>query len=122
VVRPGFKSLNRLPLPDELPYRFQPPRVSPFWVSTSRLLVRYFLRRVQWLCEFEFTGLEHLITESRIRRREARPRRMRSTSAQLTQGIKRSWIGMDASDGPTWNSLRSTNVQNLRGVRRFPKT
>jgi hypothetical protein len=44
-------------------------------------------------------------------------------SAKLTQGIKRSWIGMDASDGPTWNSLRdlcSTNVQNLRGVRRFP--
>ena len=25
---------------------------------------------------------------------------------QLTQGIKRSGIGMDASDGPTWNSLR----------------
>ena len=31
---------------------------------------------------------------------------MRSTSAKLTRGIKRCWIGMDASDGPTWNSLR----------------
>ncbi len=46
------------------------------------------------------------ITERRIRRRETRPRGMRSTSVKLTQGIKRSWIGMDASDGPTWNSLR----------------
>src|SRR5271166_4289256 len=45
-------------------------------------------------------------TERRIRRRETRPRRMRSTSAKLTQGIKRSWIGMHASDAPTWNSLR----------------
>ena len=63
------------------------------------------------------------ITERRIPRRETRPRGMRSTSVKLTQGIKRSWIGMDASDGPTWNSLRdlcSTNGQNLRGVRRFP--
>ncbi len=52
--------MNRLPLPDELPYHFQPPRVSPFWVSTTRLLVRYLMRRVQWLREFEFSGLEHL--------------------------------------------------------------
>ncbi len=46
------------------------------------------------------------ITERRIHRRETRPRGMRSTSVKLTQGIKWSWIGMDASDGPTWNSLR----------------
>ena len=52
--------MNRLPLPDQLPYQFQSPRVSPFWVSTSRLLVRYLLRRVQRLGDFEFSGLEHL--------------------------------------------------------------
>ncbi len=52
--------MNRVPLPDELPYRFQAPRLSPFWVSTSRLFVRYLQRRVQWLREFEFAGLEQL--------------------------------------------------------------
>ena len=52
--------MNRLPLPDQLPYHFHPPRVSPFWVSTSRLFVRYMLRRLQWLRSFEFTGVEHL--------------------------------------------------------------
>ncbi len=52
--------MNRAPLPDQLPYRFQAPRLSPFWVSTSRLLVRYLQRRVQWLREFEFSGLDHL--------------------------------------------------------------
>jgi hypothetical protein len=31
--------MNRVPLPDQLPYQFQSPRVSPFWVSTSRLAV-----------------------------------------------------------------------------------
>jgi len=62
------------------------------------------------------------ITERRIRRRETRPRGMRSTSVKLTQGIKRSWIGMDASDGPTWNSLRdlcTTNCENLVRCARF---
>ena len=38
---------------------------------------------------------------------------MRSTSAKLTQGIKRSWIGMDASDGPTWNSLRDLRAPEV---------
>ncbi len=52
--------MNRVPLPDQLPYRFQSPRVSSFWVSTSRLFVRYLMRRIQWLREFEFEGLEHL--------------------------------------------------------------
>ena len=34
---------------------------------------------------------------------------------QLTQGIKCSGIGMDASDGPTWNSLRDlTGVTPIR--------
>ena len=52
--------MNRLPLPDQLPYHFLPPRVSPFWVSTSRLFIRYLLRRLQWLRSFEFSGVEHL--------------------------------------------------------------
>src|SRR5271165_6243859 len=65
------------------------------------------------------------ITERRIPRRETRPRGMRSTSVKLTQGIKWSWIGMDASDGPTWNSLRdlcalcTTNCENLVRCARF---
>ena len=36
---------------------------------------------------------------------------------QLTQRFKRSWIGMDASDGPTWNSLR--DLCDLCGSRRL---
>jgi len=52
--------MNRLPLPDQLPYHFLPPRVSPFWVSTSRLFVRYLMRRLQWLRGIEFSGIEQL--------------------------------------------------------------
>ena len=52
--------MNRLPLPDQLPYQFYPPRVSPLWVSTSRLFTRYLMRRVQWLRGYEFSGIERL--------------------------------------------------------------
>ena len=52
--------MNRLPLSDELPYRFHPPRVSPFWVSTSRLYFKYLLRRLQRVRTIEMEGLEHL--------------------------------------------------------------
>ena len=43
---------------------------------------------------------------------------------RLPQRIKRSWIGMDASDGPTWNSLRdlcSTNVRPLCTAHRLSR-
>ena len=40
--------MHRLPLPDELPYQFQPPKLSPFWVRASRLYVGYMLRGRKW--------------------------------------------------------------------------
>src|SRR4051812_48695508 len=52
--------MNRLPLSDELPYRFHPPRVSPFWVTTSRLYAKYLLRRLQWIRTIDVDGLEHM--------------------------------------------------------------
>ncbi|HMF35826.1 MAG TPA: 1-acyl-sn-glycerol-3-phosphate acyltransferase, partial [Isosphaeraceae bacterium] len=52
--------MHRLPLPDELPYQFQPPRLSPFWVRASRLYVSYLLRRTQVVREIDDVGLEQL--------------------------------------------------------------
>ena len=52
--------MHRLPLPDELPYQFQPPKLSPFWVRASRLYVSYLLRRTQVVREIDDVGLEHL--------------------------------------------------------------
>jgi 1-acyl-sn-glycerol-3-phosphate acyltransferase len=52
--------MHRLPLPDELPYQFQPPRLSPFWVRASRLFVQYLLRRTQAVSSVEVEGLESL--------------------------------------------------------------
>ncbi len=52
--------MHKLPLPDELPYRFQPPKLSPFWVRASRLFVSYNLRRVQFVRQIDATGLESL--------------------------------------------------------------
>jgi 1-acyl-sn-glycerol-3-phosphate acyltransferase len=52
--------MHRLPLPDELPYRFQPPRLSPFWVRASRLFISYMLRRMQFVKQIDATGLESL--------------------------------------------------------------
>ena len=50
--------MHRLPLPDELPYQFQPPKLSPFWVRASRLDVSYLLRRTQVVREIDDVGLE----------------------------------------------------------------
>ena len=52
--------MHRLPLPDELPYQFQPPKLSPFWVRASRLYVSYLLRRIQVVRQIEDVGLEYL--------------------------------------------------------------
>jgi hypothetical protein len=52
--------LHRLPLPDELPYRFQPSRLSPFWVRASRLFISYVLRRMQFVRQIDAIGLESL--------------------------------------------------------------
>jgi 1-acyl-sn-glycerol-3-phosphate acyltransferase len=52
--------MHKLPLPDELPYQFQPPRLSPFWVRASRLYVSYMLRRIQVVRQIDASGLESL--------------------------------------------------------------
>lgn len=52
--------MHRLPLPDELPYHFQPPKLSPFWVRASRLFISYSLRRVQFVRQIDASGLESL--------------------------------------------------------------
>jgi 1-acyl-sn-glycerol-3-phosphate acyltransferase len=52
--------MHRLPLSDELPYQFQPPRLSPFWVRASRLFVSYMLRRSQFVRQIDADGLEAL--------------------------------------------------------------
>jgi 1-acyl-sn-glycerol-3-phosphate acyltransferase len=52
--------MHRLPLPDELPYQFQSPKVSPFWVRASRLFVGYILRRMQFVKQIDALGLESL--------------------------------------------------------------
>jgi 1-acyl-sn-glycerol-3-phosphate acyltransferase len=53
--------MHRLPLPDELPYRFQPPKLNPFWVRASRLFVGYMLRRMQFVKKIDAIGLESLV-------------------------------------------------------------
>jgi 1-acyl-sn-glycerol-3-phosphate acyltransferase len=53
-------NVHRLPLTDELPYRFLPPRLSPFWVRASWLFVKYLLRRVQVVRQIDFFGLDFL--------------------------------------------------------------
>ncbi len=51
---------RRLPLPDELPYRFFPPRVSPLWHRVSRLYIRRVLNRKLAIRSIEFDGVERL--------------------------------------------------------------
>jgi 1-acyl-sn-glycerol-3-phosphate acyltransferase len=52
--------MHKLPLPDELPYEFQPPKLSPFWVRASRLFVGYMLRRTQFVRHIDAIGVETL--------------------------------------------------------------
>jgi 1-acyl-sn-glycerol-3-phosphate acyltransferase len=52
--------MHKLPLPDELPYQFQPPRLSPFWVRASRLFGGYMLRRLQVVRNIHAIGLEQV--------------------------------------------------------------
>jgi hypothetical protein len=54
--------MHKLPLSDELPYQFRPPRLSPFRVRASRLFVGYTLRRVQFVSKNDANVLESLPT------------------------------------------------------------
>ena len=51
--------MNRLPLSDEFPYRFYPPRLNPFFLGIGRMMARSMLRehRVE---SIDVAGEEHL--------------------------------------------------------------
>lgn len=53
--------MHRLPLADQLPYQFFPPRAVPFWLWVGRFYwTNILLKREQNVQEVEFQGLEHL--------------------------------------------------------------
>lgn len=52
--------MHRLPLADELPYRFHPPRPSRFWMRATRGLRSRLLRDEHRIAGIAFQGLEHL--------------------------------------------------------------
>jgi 1-acyl-sn-glycerol-3-phosphate acyltransferase len=52
--------MHRLPLADELPYRFVPPRPSPFWFRASRPLRRRMLRGEHQVVGVDISGLDRL--------------------------------------------------------------
>lgn len=53
--------MRRLPLTDQLPYRFYPPRVQPFFGWAGRIYIHYLLRRHNRVHEVEIRGTEHLV-------------------------------------------------------------
>ncbi len=52
--------MHRLPLADQLPYRFQPPRLSPFWVHATRGPLGRMLRREHLIGHIDMTGDERV--------------------------------------------------------------
>jgi hypothetical protein len=52
--------MRRLPLADQLPYQFQPPRLSPFWVWATGPSRRKMLRRDHKVMEIDISGTENL--------------------------------------------------------------
>jgi 1-acyl-sn-glycerol-3-phosphate acyltransferase len=52
--------MHRLPLADQLPYRFHPPRLSRFWVWATGPYRRRMLRRTHRVVEVDIAGTEHL--------------------------------------------------------------
>ena len=52
--------MKRLPLADQLEYRFIPPRPSRFWYRLGNHYSRYRIRREQKVEEFEIQGLDRL--------------------------------------------------------------
>ena len=52
--------MHRLPLADELPYRFYPPRVSRFWTTLGGPIIGQLMRKQSRVMEIEFQGVEHL--------------------------------------------------------------
>jgi hypothetical protein len=52
--------MRRLPLADELPYHFYPPRLHPLWIWLGRFYIRHELRRVLRVESIDVAGLEQL--------------------------------------------------------------
>lgn len=52
--------MRRLPLTDQLPYRFYPPRLHPAWVWAGRFYMAYLLRRHNRVHAVDIAGAEHL--------------------------------------------------------------
>jgi hypothetical protein len=52
--------MRRLPLSDQLPYAFRPPKVVPIAVRLARPIIRRKLRREQLVHEVDVRGVEHL--------------------------------------------------------------
>ena len=52
--------MHRLPLADELPYQFYPPKVSRFWTTVGGPVIRHLMRKRSRVESIEFQGVEHL--------------------------------------------------------------
>jgi 1-acyl-sn-glycerol-3-phosphate acyltransferase len=52
--------MRRLPLADQLPYRFHPPRLSPFWVWATRPFRGRMLRNEHRVLAMDVSGTEHV--------------------------------------------------------------
>jgi 1-acyl-sn-glycerol-3-phosphate acyltransferase len=53
--------MKRLPLSDELPYEFIPPRVTGFWFWAGGFYNRYLLSREQKIAEIDVAGVDRLL-------------------------------------------------------------
>jgi 1-acyl-sn-glycerol-3-phosphate acyltransferase len=53
-------TMNRLPLADQLPYRFYPPKINAVWVYLGQFYIRSLLRRDQKVHAIDVSGVEHL--------------------------------------------------------------
>jgi 1-acyl-sn-glycerol-3-phosphate acyltransferase len=53
--------MRRLPLGDQLPYQFDPPRLSRFWVWATRPSRRTMLQRDHKVMELDISGIDHLL-------------------------------------------------------------
>jgi hypothetical protein len=52
--------MRRLPLADQLPYRFYPPRIHPLWIWLGQFYIRHQVRRELLVHAFEVAGIEAL--------------------------------------------------------------
>jgi 1-acyl-sn-glycerol-3-phosphate acyltransferase len=52
--------MKRLPLADQLPYRFIPPKPGRFWFRLGKFYSRHRVRREQKVAEFDIQGLDRL--------------------------------------------------------------